>query len=61
MDPRIKKLANNIVNYSCSVKKKEKVLIECFGNDPYPLVKELIDVTYRAGGTPYVSLKDSRE
>ena len=58
MDPTIKKLANNVVNYSCSVKKKEKVLIECFGNDPYPLVKDLIDETYRVGGIPYVSLKD---
>lgn len=58
MDPRIKELADNLVNYSCSIEKREKVLIECFGNDPYPLVKEIIKETYRVDGIPYVSLKD---
>ena len=30
-DPRILKLAKNLVNYSCKVKEGEKVMIEAFG------------------------------
>ena len=58
MDPRIKKLAENLVNYSCKVKNAEKVLIECTGSSAIPLVKALIKETYRAGGVPFVNFKD---
>jgi len=54
MDPRIKKLASIIVNYSCKVKKNEKVLIECIGNSAIDLVKALIKEIYKANGIPFV-------
>jgi aminopeptidase len=58
MDSRIEKLAKNLVNYSCRVKKDEKVMIECFGSTPNPLIKELIKEIYSIGGIPFISLKD---
>lgn len=51
MDERIKKLAYNLVNYSCRVKKGEKVLISCSGIHPMPLVKQLIKEVYAVGRT----------
>ncbi len=41
MDSRITRLADLLVNYSCAVKKGEKVLIECIGFDAMPLVHEV--------------------
>ena len=54
MDERIKKLAYNLVNYSCKVQKGEKVLISCNGVHPLPLVKHLIKEIYAVGGLPFV-------
>ncbi len=59
MDPRNKKFAEMIVNYSCRVKKGEKVLIEEIGTSAKPLIKEIIRAVYRAGGYPYIGLSDS--
>ncbi|MBM3708085.1 MAG: aminopeptidase [Actinobacteria bacterium] len=59
MDPGIKKLAGILVNYSCRVQKDEKVLIECFGSSPFLLLKAIIKEVYRAGGIPFVTLKDN--
>lgn len=56
-DPRIEKLATNLVNYSCEVKPGEKVLIETAGFE-VPLAKELIKQVYKAGGVPFVSIKN---
>ena len=56
-DPRIVTLAINLINYSCSIKKGEKVLIECIGLE-IPLVTELVKQTYLAGGIPFVTIKD---
>lgn len=56
-DPRIDKLASNIVNYSLSIKKGEKVLIQCH-NDGKDLVKALVREVYKVGGIPFVSLND---
>ena len=56
-DPRILKLAKNLVTYSCKVKKGEKVMIEAFGI-PNALVKALVKETYNAGGYPFVYLRD---
>jgi len=58
LDPRIKTLAHNLINYSCELKKGEKVLIESI-NLEKPLIKELIREAYLAGGIPLVSIKDS--
>ncbi len=59
MDPRIKKLANTLVNYSCSVKKGERVLVSSSGSAPKNLVRQLIKEIYAAGGYPYYDIKDS--
>ena len=32
MDERIKKLAHNLIHYSCEVKPKERVMIHVFGS-----------------------------
>lgn len=59
MDPRIKKLAGIIVNYSCKIKKGEKVLIESFGQSSFKLIQAIIREVYKAGGLPFVTLKDN--
>lgn len=59
MDPRIKKLATSLVNYSCSVKQGEKVLIDYEGDITRPLVRQLIKEVYLAGGFPFVTSRDS--
>lgn len=58
MDPRIKKLAKTLVNYSCRVQKGEKVLVECVGSSALPLVRAIINEIYKAGGLPFTDLKD---
>ncbi len=58
MDPRIQKLAENLIGYSCEVKEGERVLIECIGTSAIPLVKELVKETYKAKGHPFVEIKD---
>jgi len=58
LDPRIKTLAHNLINYSCELKKGEKVFIESIGLEP-PLVKELIREAYAVGAIPLVSIKDN--
>ncbi len=55
LDERIKKLAKNIVNYSISLKKGEKVLIEACDAD-HNIIKALIEEIYAVGGYPYVNL-----
>ncbi len=54
-DIRIKKLADTIINYSCRLKKGEKILIELFdcGED---IAEQLINKAYRAGGFPFVNM-----
>ena len=58
VDPRVKKLARNLIHYSCDLQKGEKVLIEAVGLET-PLVKELIREAYKAGAVPLVTIKDS--
>lgn len=59
MDPRDKKLADLLINYSCSIAQGENILIDYEGAACKPLIKELIRSTYRAGGKPFVSITDS--
>jgi aminopeptidase len=59
IDPRLTKLAQNLVNYSCSLKKGEKIYIEAYDID-YMLVNEIIKEVYKVGGLPFVSLYDTR-
>ncbi|KIL43884.1 aminopeptidase [Jeotgalibacillus soli] len=56
-DPRIEKLAYNLINYSVDLQPGEKVLIENFGLQR-ELVNALVKAAYDAGGKPFVSLKD---
>lgn len=56
-DPRIEKLAHNLINYSVRLQKGEKVLIENFGLQR-ELVTALVKAAYEAGGYPFVLLKD---
>lgn len=56
MDERIKKLAYNLVHYSCRLEKGEKVLISCNGIHPMPLVKQIIKEVYRTEAIPFVRL-----
>ena len=58
-DERINLLAKNLVNYSCSLKKGEKVLIEAKGVD-YMLVNALIKEVYKVGAYPFVEMYDNR-
>ena len=56
-DPRIRKLAYNLINYSCSLKKGEKVLIEAFGVEN-ALVKACVEEARKIGAYPFVTLRD---
>lgn len=56
-DPRIEKLAYNLINYSVKLQPGEKVLIENFGLQK-ELVTSLVAEAYKAGGFPFVSLKE---
>ena len=58
-DNRILKLANVLINYSCALKKGEKVLIEAKGID-YMLVNALVEEAYKVGAYPFVELYDNR-
>jgi aminopeptidase len=58
-DQRIDKLAKGLINYSCSLKKGEKVLIEAKGID-YMLVNALIKEAYKVGAYPFVEIYDNR-
>jgi aminopeptidase len=58
-DPRLSRLAHNLINFSCDLKKGEKVLIEAIDMD-YMLVNELVKEAYAAGGYPFVDMKSTR-
>lgn len=58
MDNRTKTLAKNLINYSCKMKKGEKVFIECIGLDTIDLGKACVKEAYKVGALPFVSIKD---
>lgn len=58
-DQRIDKLAHNLINYSCALKKGEKVLIEAKGID-HILVNALVKETYAVGAYPFVEIYDNK-
>lgn len=57
-DPRIEQLAYNLINYAVELKAGEKILIENIGTD-MPLAKELVKQAYKAGGVPFLTLKNN--
>lgn len=59
LDNRTIELASNLINYSCSLKKGEKILIEARGVD-YMLVNALIREAYKVGAYPFVEMYDNR-
>ncbi|MDO4572515.1 MAG: aminopeptidase [Clostridia bacterium] len=52
-DPRILKLADNLVNFSCRLQKGENILIESIGGNE-DLCRALIKAAYAAGGKPFL-------
>ena len=58
-DQRLNKLAKNLVNYSCNLKKGEKILIEAKGID-YMLVNAIVKEVYKVGAFPFVEMFDNR-
>lgn len=53
MDERIKKLAYNLVNYSCKVKKGDKVYVHYIGEATQDLARAVIKEVYKAGGLAF--------
>ncbi|MDA0811539.1 MAG: aminopeptidase [Verrucomicrobia bacterium] len=58
-DPRIDQLASQLVNYSTSVRKGEKVLIDLY-DTPSEVGVALIRATREAKAMPFVNINDSR-
>jgi aminopeptidase len=52
-DPRIEKLASNLVNYSCEVKPGDRVMVECKGTQTIPLAAECCRQATIIGGIPF--------
>lgn len=59
MDPRIKKLADLLISYSCDVQPGEKVLIDYEGDCSKSLARQLIKNVYARGGLPYAQIRDA--
>lgn len=60
MDPRIEKLADLLIEYSCDVQPDDKVLITYEGECCRDLARQLIKNTYAKGGLPYCEIRDSQ-
>jgi aminopeptidase len=56
-DPRVLKLADGLVNFSCTVQPGENVLVESIGGND-DLTRALIKAVYKAGGNPFLWLGD---
>lgn len=59
IDPRMTKLAENLIHYSTALKPGEKILIEAI-DIPTEMTCELVRVARAAGGDPLVTLKSNR-
>jgi aminopeptidase len=58
-DPRITKLAETLIRYSCAVRQGEKILIEAI-DIPHEFACECARLAREAGGLPLVSLKSNQ-
>jgi aminopeptidase len=58
-DPRYKKLASLLVNYSCALKKGERILLDMI-DVPDEFTVELIRAVRAAGATPFVETRHTR-
>jgi aminopeptidase len=59
-DPRLRRFAEILVNYSVDLKKGEKILLYVLNENAVPLAKAIVDEAYRAGGIPFVDMADER-
>lgn len=59
LDPRMTRLADVLINYSCELKQGEKVLIEAI-DVPHEFTAELIRTARAAGGIPLVKLESNQ-
>jgi aminopeptidase len=59
IDPRMEKLADNLIRYSCRLKKGETVLIEAT-DVPEEMVAMLVRKVSDVGGVPLVTIKHNR-
>jgi aminopeptidase len=57
-DPRMKKLADLLINYSCALKHGEKVLVEAI-DVPHEFTRAIIESAAAAGGQAVVLLKST--
>ena len=57
-DPRIEKLADVLINYSCALKPGETILVEAI-DVPHAFSKALVKYAAAAGGRPIVMLKSN--
>lgn len=55
-DPRVKNLAELLVNYSTKIQKGDKVMISAIDTAAFPLVEDLIESIADKGGVPFVTL-----
>ena len=60
MDPRLEKLAHNLVNYSVAVKPGDKVWINYIGESTTDLARALVKEVYAAGGLPFPHSENQR-
>ncbi len=58
-DPRVLKLADLLVNYSCAVKPGDNLLLEAI-DVPTEFAIAVVNAVHKAGGRPYVLLKSNR-
>lgn len=59
VDPRVTKLADVLVNYSCAVQPEERILIEAI-DIPHEFTCECVRLALQAGGRPLVTLKSNQ-
>lgn len=59
VDPRMKKLADVLVGYSCKVAPGERVLIDT-GDIPSEMVSVLVERVVEAGGLPFIETKNTK-
>lgn len=56
MNNRDKKLANNLIYNSISLRKNENILVEVIGNDGIELAKAIVEQSKRINAKPYLSV-----
>ena len=60
MDDRIQKLAETLIGYSAKIQPGDRVLISYEGEPAKALALALIREVYKAGGIPFVEMRDSQ-